>query len=220
VFFSDLFSKFYLSQVGPIVRKHGGFIDKYIGDAVMALFPETADDAVRAAIAMQHQVSLYNRERQEASYPSIAIGIGLHRGSLMLGTIGEERRMESTVIADAVNLASRLEDLTKAYGAPILISGSTLLGLEQSSNYQYRFLDRVQVKGKKELVSVFEIFETDPPHLRDLKEQTKSLFEQAVILYHSKNFYSAYQAFKEIQKINYQDKAVSFYIRSCEKIFS
>ena len=210
----------YLSQVGPIVRKHGGFIDKYIGDAVMALFPETADDAVRAAIAMQHQVSLYNRERQEAGYPSIAIGIGLHRGSLMLGTIGEERRMESTVIADAVNLASRLEDLTKAYGAPILISGSTLLGLEQSSNYQYRFLDRVQVKGKKELVSVFEIFETDPPHLRDLKEQTKSLFEQAIILYHSKNFYSAYQAFKEIQKINYQDKAVSFYIRSCEKIFS
>ena len=210
----------YLSRVGPIIRQHNGFIDKYIGDAVMALFPDTADEAVQAAIAMQQQVSLYNSDRQKLGFPSLAIGIGLHRGSLMLGTIGEERRMESTVIADAVNLASRLEDLTKVYGASILISGPTLFSLETLTQYQYRFIGQVQVKGKRERVSVFEIFETDPPQLRDLKQQTKTLFEEAVILYNCQNNKLAYQKFKEIQKINPQDKAASFYIKSCEKFLN
>jgi PAS domain S-box-containing protein len=210
----------YLSRVGPIIRQHNGFIDKYIGDAVMALFPDTADEAVQAAIAMQQQVSLYNSDRQKLGYPSLAIGIGLHRGSLMLGTIGEERRMESTVIADAVNLASRLEDLTKVYGASILISGPTLFSLETLTQYEYRFIGQVQVKGKRERVSVFEIFETDPPQLRDLKQQTKTLFEEAIILYNGQKNKLAYQKFKEIQKINPQDKAASFYIKSCEKFLN
>lgn len=207
----------YLSWVGPVIRQHNGFIDKYIGDAVMALFPETADQAVKAALDMQKQVLLYNIKRQKSGYPTLAIGIGLHRGSLMLGTIGEERRMESTVIADAVNLASRLEDLTKVYGASILISGSTLFSLEDPTLYHYRFIGQVQVKGKKERVSVFEIFETDPPPLQALKQQTKTLFEQAVILYNGNKIVSAYQLFKEIRQINSQDKAASFYIKMCEQ---
>lgn len=207
----------YLSWVGPVIRQHNGFIDKYIGDAVMALFPETADQAVKAALDMQKQVLLYNIKRQKSGYPTLAIGIGLHRGSLMLGTIGEERRMESTVIADAVNLASRLEDLTKVYGASILISGSTLFSLEDPTLYHYRFIGQVQVKGKKERVSVFEIFETDLPQLQALKQQTKTLFEEAIILYNANKIASAYQIFKEIRQINSQDKAASFYIKMCEQ---
>jgi signal transduction histidine kinase/class 3 adenylate cyclase len=210
----------YLSWVGPVIRQHHGFIDKYIGDAVMALFPETADQAVKAALDMQKQVLLYNIKRQKAGYPTLAIGIGLHRGSLMLGTIGEERRMESTVIADAVNLASRLEDLTKVYGASILISGPTLFSLEDPTLYHYRFIGQVQVKGKKERVSVFEIFETDPPQLQSLKQQTKTLFEQAVILYNSNQIASAYQIFKDIFQINAQDKAANFYIKNCENFLN
>ena len=103
----------YLSQMGPIIRRHNGFIDKYIGDAIMALFPDDADRAVQAAIDMQKQVQLYNVYRQQNHLEPIAIGIGLHSGELMLGTIGEEERMESTVISDAVNLASRIEGLTR-----------------------------------------------------------------------------------------------------------
>jgi two-component system sensor histidine kinase ChiS len=79
----------YLSQVSPVIRQHKGFIDKYIGDAIMALFPESANDAVQAAIAMQKQVALYNEQRQQQGDVPIAIGIGLHTGNLMLGTIGE-----------------------------------------------------------------------------------------------------------------------------------
>jgi two-component system sensor histidine kinase ChiS len=128
--------------------------------------------------------------------------------------------MESTVIADAVNLASRLEDLTKVYGASILISGPTLFSLEDPTLYQYRFIGQVQVKGKKERVSVFEIFETDPPQLQSLKQQTKTLFEQAVILYNSNQIASAYQIFKDIFQINAQDKAANFYIKNCENFLN
>jgi two-component system sensor histidine kinase ChiS len=162
----------YLKRVGPVIRNHNGFIDKYIGDAVMALFPKDPDDALEAAIAMQHQVSLYNAEREVEGYPSIAIGVGLHTGSLMLGTIGEEQRMESTVIADAVNLASRMEGLTKVYGAGILISEQTLSQLNAPENYSHRFLGRVTVKGKKVAVAVFEVYEGDSDSVKRLKTQT------------------------------------------------
>jgi GAF domain-containing protein len=96
----------YLRRVGPIVRLHNGFIDKYIGDAVMALFPGTGADAVRAALAIQREVAAYNRERGAMDAEPLRIGIGIHTGDLMLGTVGEEERMESTVISDAVNLAT------------------------------------------------------------------------------------------------------------------
>jgi len=207
----------YLSRASPIIRAHNGFIDKYIGDAVMALFPESADDAVRGAIAMQKRVLLYNEHRQNNGYVPIAIGIGLHTGSLMLGTIGSQERMESTVISDAVNLASRLEGLTKLYGAGILISGQTLGYLDDSHNYSYRFVDRVRVKGKQAPVAIFEVYEGDEELLKQLKTQTKTSFEQAVLLYSQQQFAQAQQIFQEILQINTQDKAAILYIKRCEK---
>jgi two-component system sensor histidine kinase ChiS len=202
----------YLSRVSPVIRENRGFIDKYIGDAVMALFPESADDAVRGAIAMQHQVTRYNEYRQQQGDVPIAIGIGLHTGSLMLGTIGERERMESTVIADAVNLASRLEGLTKVYGANILVSGQTLFKLEDFQNYNYRFLERVTVEGRKLAVAVFEVFDGDSPNSQRLKRQTKTLFEQGVLLFYQQRFAEAKRIFQEIVTINPQDKAAVFYL--------
>ncbi|NES20198.1 MAG: response regulator [Symploca sp. SIO3E6] len=208
----------YLSRVGPVIRNHQGFIDKYIGDAVMALFPNHADDALQAAIAMQKQVSLYNWEREQQGERAITIGIGLHTGSLMLGTIGESERMESTVIADAVNLASRLESLTKTYGASILISGDTLLELTEVSNYYYRFLGRMHIKGKNRLVSVFEVLDAEPTKLRALKWQTKTKFEEAIVLYHQNKLNLALKIFQEVLEINHQDKAAQFYIKLCQQL--
>ncbi|HBB31682.1 MAG TPA: hypothetical protein DDZ80_23260 [Cyanobacteria bacterium UBA8803] len=210
----------YLKRVGPIVRKHNGFIDKYIGDAIMALFPRAPEDGLQAAIEMQQHVALYNIQRQKFGKLPITIGVGLHTGSLMLGTIGEEQRMESTVISNAVNLASRLEGLTKTYGASIIISGHTLFRLEGKLNYNYRFLGQVQVKGKKHLVPVFEVFDSEPESIKVLKNSTKPKFEEAIILYHQHHFEEAYQIFQEILQINCQDKAVQFYIANYKKILT
>ncbi|HEY9606736.1 MAG TPA: two-component regulator propeller domain-containing protein [Allocoleopsis sp.] len=206
----------YLRRVGPMIRQHQGFIDKYIGDAIMALFPHTPEDALEAAIALQQQVTLYNREQEQFGQGSIAIGVGLHTGSLMLGTIGEEQRMESTVISNAVNLASRLEGLTKVYGASIIISGQTLFSLDDQTRYHYRFLGQVPVKGKTEWVSLFEVFDADSPELLDLKIRTKTRFEEGILFYQAQDFVNAYAIFQELQQTNPQDRAVSFYITSCE----
>jgi two-component system sensor histidine kinase ChiS len=207
----------YLSRVSPVIRKHKGFIDKYIGDSVMALFPQKADDAVQAAIEMQKQLSLYNAYRQERGEELITIGIGLHTGCLMLGTVGEPQRMEGTVIADAVNLASRLEGLTKVYGVDILISEQTLYRLDDPNKYCYRFLGRAKVKGKSQAVDVFEVYDGNPQHQIELKRQTRAEFEQGVALYVEENFAQAQQIFQQVLLVNEQDKVARLYLELCKK---
>lgn len=207
----------YLGRVSPVIREHNGFIDKYIGDAVMALFPKSPSEALKAAIAMQQQVRLYNQDRLKSGYAPISIGIGLHTGKVMLGTIGEVRRMESTVISDAVNLASRLEGLTKLYGSGIIISGETLCKLENFDRYKYRFLDRVVVKGKKQAVAIFEVYDGDTPVMQALKTQTKTQFEEAIVYYSQQNFDRALQMFEAVLQANPQDRAAELYIQRCHQ---
>ncbi len=115
-----------LSRIGPHIRANRGFVDKYIGDAIMALFPESPADAVRAALAMQREVQAYNAKTQGKT--PLAIGLGIHVGQVMMGTIGEEQRFEATVISDAVNLTARIETLTKQLGCSIFWSLPMLRG--------------------------------------------------------------------------------------------
>lgn len=207
----------YLYEVCPIIREHNGFIDKYIGDAVMALFPQTPARAVRAAIAMQKQVSLYNAKRQTQHLPPIAIGIGIHTGSLILGTIGEEQRMESTVISDAVNLAARLEKITKLYGAGIVVSTETLSQMPHPLPFRSRFLDRVQPRGKSEMVEVWEIYDGDAPDLAESKHNTRQQFEQGVDFYHNGEQAEALAIFETLVKLNPDDSAANLYLRRCQR---
>ena len=207
----------YLSRVSPVIRNYNGFIDKYIGDAVMALFPEKANHALNAAIEMQKQVYLYNSHRHNSGYEPIAIGIGLHKGSLILGTVGESQRMDTTVIADTVNLASRLESLTKIYGTEILISKPTLTDLDNRDNYHYRCLGRVKVKGKSEPVEIFEVYDANPEDLIAFKSDTTPRFEEAVAYYVEEDFAQAQQIFQELLESNDQDRVVQLYIERCAK---
>jgi class 3 adenylate cyclase/CheY-like chemotaxis protein len=147
----------YLGLMEPVIMAHRGFIDKYLGDGIMALFPGCADDAVRSAITMLHKLAEYNRNRHKAGYQSIQIGIGLHIGDLILGTIGGENRMDGTVISDAVNLAARIEGMTKMYGASLLISEQTYSRLQDASQYAIRVVDCVKAKGKSEAVTVYDL---------------------------------------------------------------
>jgi class 3 adenylate cyclase len=151
----------YLGAMEPVIRKHNGFIDKYIGDAIMALFPTSPEDAVKAAIEMQPALEKLNLRHKQSSLPEITIGIGIHTGRLMLGIVGTEGRMESTVISDAVNLAARLEGLTKEYGTNALISEDSIKKMTYPGQFQFRFLDRRRVKGKLEDITIYEIIDTD-----------------------------------------------------------
>lgn len=205
----------YLEIMGPIIRQEGGFIDKYIGDAIMALFSQKADDALRAAISMQKQLHDYNITQRSQKTP-IRIGVGINTGALMLGTIGEHHRMEGTVIGDAVNLASRIEGITKLYGLPILTSQNTVAQLEDKSQFGLRIIDHVQVQGKEEVTTVFEVFDADPPPLHEGKLATLEKFEAAVELYFNQNFEKAAPLFQSIFEQTPQDTIVQRYIQRCQ----
>lgn len=207
----------YLEQIGPIIRSNNGFIDKYIGDAIMALFPGGPDDALKAAISIKRYLAGYNEIRSKLGYSDINIGIGIHTGSTILGTVGEVERMESTVISDTVNLASRLEGLTKYYGVPLLISQSTFEKLNAPHTYQFRRLDKVRVKGKKNSVVIIEVFDGDPLHVFQLKESCNETFEDALNKYTERRFAEAQNLFMSIINLFPADTPSRLYYERCVK---
>lgn len=211
------FINHYLGMMEPIIRKNNGFIDKYIGDSIMALFGESVDDAINAAVEMRMQIVKFNEERQLLGKKEVNIGIGIHTGNLMLGIVGSEGRMEGTVISDAVNLASRLEGLTKAYGASIIISEDSLIKLRNPVNFQYRFLDIARVKGKRESVYIFEVLNGEDENIKQLKIETRTDFGKAVDLYRNQKFEKASELFGEILKVNPGDIVVRLYIERCRE---
>jgi len=215
-----MFINSYLKEVGPIIRSHNGFIDKYIGDAIMALFPRNAEDALKTAIDMQRQIVKFNDSQDRESKEPIAIGIGLHTGNLMLGTIGEENRMETTVISDSVNLASRMEGLTKLYGSKICVSNQFFDHIKNKDRYSYRYLDKVKVKGKKEAISVFEILDGLLPKDFELKLATRATFQTAIELYQQGSLSEAMEKFKTAFEVNQDDTACLVYMKRCEKLMA
>lgn len=205
----------YLRRVSPVIKECNGFIDQYYGDGVMALFPGLPDDAVKAALAMQTVVAEYNKERTQNGFDPIGIGIGLHLADLMLGIIGSEDRMQGAVVADAVNLAARLEGLNKTYGSYVSLSDETFFSLKESNKYRHRFIDKVRVKGREDAVTVYEVFEGDPEVIAGLKEQTKSMFENGLQLYYGKRFSEASVHFNQVLDKNSADLAAKIYLKRC-----
>jgi class 3 adenylate cyclase len=205
----------YLGYMEPVIRHNNGFIDKFMGDSIMALFPERSEDALNAAIEMRIKLLEYNEIMCQFGKPSIDAGIGIHTGLLMLGIIGGEGRMDGTVISDAVNLAARLEGLTKVYGGSIIITEDTLIKLNDPSQYQFRFLDVVKVKGKKEAIYIFEIIDGEAEIIRELKLKTKDDYNKALQAYKKRDFKNALNLLQAIQAVNPQDKAINIYLERC-----
>jgi len=205
----------YLKRMNPYVWENGGFIDKYVGDAIMALFPMGTGSAISAAVAMISHIPLYNSQRASVGYPPIEIGIGIHAGPVMLGVIGHERFMQGTAVSDAVNLASRLQELTKTYGVSLIVSSNVLFHLEDPNSFNYRFLDKLRLRGKEEAVSVYEVFDGDMPKMRQLKKDTRSEFEKGIYDFHAGLFSQALVRFNALQDEKNLDPPVEVYRRRC-----
>ena len=206
----------FLSRLSPMIQENGGIIDKYIGDSIMALFPNRPEDAIRAAQEMVGHMELYNKQRATCGYRPISIGVGIHTGNLILGIIGDEGRMQGTVISDAVNLASRIQDVTKLYGANIIISQESFIKLENPTEYGFRFLGKVRVKGKNSTVSLFEIFDGDPEPMRSQKNETKSEFEEAILMFSKRDFDGASELFRKIIAVSHEDRASRLFLEKAE----
>ncbi len=214
----------YLERVGPIIRYHGGFIDKYIGDAIMALFPDSPSRAVEAAIAMQFAVRAFNEERVGLGQRPIQVGVGLHGGPAMLGIVGELERLESTVISDTVNLASRIEGLTKTYKTDVLISGTLVRSLGQGAGedgrdlpcpFNVRLVDRVTVKGKSEPSDLYELLDSRTQEELAPFMASRDTFERAVALFRERRYGEAKAGFVEVARRNPLDQVARIYINRC-----
>jgi class 3 adenylate cyclase len=172
----------------------------------MALF-DTADDALEASIAMLRTLERYNRTRAQEHHPPLHIGIGLNTGTLMLGTIGEQHRMEGTVISDAVNLAAHMEGMTKIYDTSLLISENTFHYLSDPDRYLMHIIDKVKVKGKSEPVTVFGVFDGESTVVQQKKRLIRREFERGVVLYQMKLFDEAKAVFETCLQRYPDDKA-------------
>ena len=209
----------YLKHMTPLVQSNNGFIDKYIGDAIMALFPENPEDAVRAAVAMQKDIDHYNQIRVRDGKKPIEVGIGLHTGNLMLGTIGAEDRMEGTVISDAVNLASRIEGVTKIFGAGICVSGTALEVIPSyEQKYHVRFLGNLQVKGKLETVPIYEVYDGAPDNTFRMKAATIDLYKRGLAAYQEQRFAESVLLFDELLAAFPTDLAARFYRDEAQRL--
>lgn len=179
----------YLERMNAPIHEAGGFIDKFIGDAVMALFSESADEAIGAAIAMTDALTAFNEARRDIDPAAIqlSMGIGLHSGSVIMGTVGSYQRMDTTVIGDTVNTASRLEGLTKRYHAPVLVSDSVIDRLVDPGRFTLREVGRVRLKGKHQPITVAEVIDARGATADELKA-TATLFADALDAWYSGRF--------------------------------
>ena len=209
----------YMQVMGPLIHEQGGFIDKYIGDAIMALFPPGgADNALKATIEMWRELGRYNEGRVRAGYVAIDIGIGLNTGDLMLGTVGSPSRMDTTVIGDAVNLAARIESTTKSMGAKVLLSGYTVDELLSPDQFHLRRVGRVRVAGKEQPVEVFELLDADPPELAARKWDALREFSAGLEDYERGSFESAGERLRGYLDQIPEDAVATSILGRCERM--
>lgn len=210
----------YLSPMTQIIMDEHGTLDKYIGDAIMAIFGAPVDvsnhpeRACKAALYMLKNLEKLNQEWKERDWPHISIGIGINTGEAIVGNMGTDIRFEYTAIGDTVNLASRLEGLNKLYGTEIIISKSALEGLP-SSQFFVRELDLVRVMGKEQPISIFELIDFHPGDPE--KATLVSSFTDALQTYRERNFKAAWKKFADILKTFPGERPSILYLKRCSE---
>ncbi len=210
----------YFTIMVDCIQNEGGMLDKFIGDAIMAIFgtPVAHDDdpdrGLRAAIQMMHGLNEFNDIRKSQGLPPVDHGMGLNTDEIVSGNIGSPKRMDYTVIGDGVNLAARIESSCKKYGAKILMSEYTFKALK--ATYRTRQVDCVIVKGKSEPVHVFEVLDFHSKESFPNMIEVLEMFNNGIEYYNEGNWDKAIVQFKKAQKGNPDDKASNMYVERCE----
>ena len=219
----SMLNDYFEAMVDSIMERQG-VLDKFIGDAIMALFgvpfngEQDSDDAVRAAIGMQIALRAHNEQRQASGRDPIQNGIGISSGPVIVGNIGSTKRMEYTVIGDPVNLSSRIESATRFYGANILISEYTKAAMRNGA--RLREIDLMQVKGKTEPVSLFEVLDHHThqsfPNLSDVLDA----YSGGLTAYRQREWQTALGGFDAALAAHPNDKPSQIYAERCRRFLT
>jgi class 3 adenylate cyclase len=206
----------YFASVEPPILATGGFIDSFAGDEIKVLF-DSPDDAVRAGIGMHHAMEESNQRLVPSGQPELTMGIGAHYGPVVLGTVGGPNRIQCSVIGDTVNLASRIEQLTKTYRARFLISGETFGRLSDVAWFESRMVDRVAVRGKDAVIDVYEILDAERSDRRDAKLSTRPWLAMAMEKYFKRDFKGAMALFRQIADEDLEDTVPVLFAERCSR---
>ncbi len=207
-----------LEIVEPFITKSGGFIDKYIGDAFMALFLGEVESAIIAGIDMLTAWDQYNLKRSELGQQPIHVGISINSGMAALGTIGYHDRMDCTVIGSVVNTAAKLEKMNKEFSTHLLVTGDLFDKVANKEQFAHRNLGGLVITGKTLPVKIVEIFNTDTEDMKKLKLQTKPLLEKAIAYFAEGNFQQAHEMFNQILAANQKDTVAEYFIKKCKQL--
>lgn len=195
----------YLGRMGPIIQAHNGFVNQYYGDGIMALFMASPADAVKAALAMQAELARYNEERRPKGRQPMEIGIGIHTGPLIMGIMGDTLRLEAGVVSDTVNIAARMEGLTKHFGVPLIFSEATQARLDHTDQLGLRFLGKVQVKGRVQPLGIWEATEAG--------DSEASRFEAGLQAYFGGDFEAAQEQLVSFSDAYPEDRPTQLYLQ-------
>ena len=213
-----IFVNAFNGRLGPIIQKNNGFVNQYLGDGIMAIFSKSVADSLRSAVQMQQTLQAYNRERVAKERPPIKVGMGMHTGALIMGIIGDANRMDPATISDVVNTASRIENLTKFYGASILLSEISRNNIPSTEAFHFRYLGQVQVKGKQQSIKIYECYDGDIPSVFKLKQQTQTTFELGIQHYFNKRFSEAALVLEEVIQQNSEDLPAKLYLEKAKDL--
>ncbi|MEX0290589.1 MAG: tetratricopeptide repeat protein [Flavobacteriaceae bacterium] len=202
----------YVGKMGPLIQKNNGFVNQYLGDGIMALFPDSAAQALQASIDMQKGIQEYNVRRVQEGKTPISAGIGLHTGSLVMGIIGDLKRNDTAIIADTVNTASRMEGVTKHYGANIILSEDSLKTVDSKEQFGLRYLGKVRAKGKDNVIGIYECFDGDPEEIIALKKKTLPDFEKGLKHFTARKFPQAMASFDKVMSKNPKDMVAKYFV--------
>jgi len=206
-------------QLTRVIDERQGVIDKFLGDAVLCIFEgvDSAERAVTCGAKMLTTVVSFNSEEGRSAEKAVRIGIGLHTGPVILGTIGASDRMDSTVLGLTVNMAKRLEEVTKSLGVDMLISDQVANKLPEGHGHQLRKIGEASLKGCSVPVCMIEVYDQDPPEVRDLKNRVKPLMGEGIELFKAGRFEAALSMFQAAQNIYSQDLPLQLLITSVRR---
>jgi adenylate cyclase len=214
----------YLTPMTDIIMDRRGTVDKFMGDSVMAFWnaPLDTPDHIRLAcdctLDMLKKLTVLNLSWQQQGLPELRVGIGIHSGVARVGNMGSRQRFDYTVMGDAVNLASRLEGLTRLYGVDILVSG-TIYAAMKERDFFFRYIDTVRVLGKKEAVVLYQLLSVRSSiGLTGDKIQEEEAYNKALTLYHAGSFQDAFSSFQELCRKYPTDKLYSVYKERCFRL--
>ncbi|MBJ2135633.1 adenylate/guanylate cyclase domain-containing protein [Paraglaciecola chathamensis] len=215
----------YFLRMNDPIHLNSGFIDKFIGDAIMALFDhpdggdeDKAQDALCAALDLRRALTIYNQHRQNSGYASIDMGIGIHFGPVVLGTVGSDDRMDTTVIGDSVNIAYRLEALAPIYQCDIVVSAQALQQAAQPERFTSRLLDWVKVKGRSNAIEIHEVIAHLPQEQQQLKQSNSALIKQGLGYRFKQNWVQAINCFEQAAKLSPEDHLPRLHILQCQQL--